>query len=146
MRRWLLTDNLRLRLALRRERRLTHRLTQQLEGERDRNRTREDALNTAYLQMMGLFGLPPRTGPASPRPTFAQQVEEVHRQQTAPALPYNTDPFDLLTPFEQAEFAEVIWRSDGQGEAQLAGATLQDARHRFAKQILESRVSNRFSM
>lgn len=133
MRHFLIADNLRLRLALRRERRLTARLEQQLEGERSRNQSREDALNTAYLQMMGLFGIPPRNGPALPRPTLAQQVERQHQIAHA-------EPFDLLTKFEQDEFRNIYWRDDGRGEAQLAGDTYESAKHKFAKYMREGTI------
>lgn len=137
MRRLLLAQLTLQRLKARHWRRYAECLEQQLEGEKQRNQHREDALCTSYLQMMGLFGLPARSGPAQPRPTLSAELAQTQQ------LPYNTEPFDMLLPYEKSEFFEQYWRDDGQGEAQLAKVGFERAKHEFARMILSQRTNGR---
>lgn len=95
-----------------------------MEAEVWRNRAREDAfVSAAIMGSRGMFGVPPRTGPALQR-------------QTQPAQPFHpADPFEtILTGADKLEF-ETMWWPD----AQRAGVTLATARQQFLQEVVQRR-------
>lgn len=92
-----------------------------------RNRAREDAfVSAAIMGGRGMFGVPPRTGPALQR-------------QTQPAQPFHPpDPFDaILTGADKLEF-ETIWWPD----ARQANVSLATARQEFLQTVMKRRTLN----
>lgn len=103
MKRWLLVRLLRNRHALRRERRYSRALEAQLEGEKYRNRAREDELITVPMRMQGMYGVATREGPARPIEPLRRQVQ---RKRSIPSV----DGWAMLTDEERAEYQ--MYRAD----------------------------------
>lgn len=95
-----------------------------LDAEIWRNRAREDTfVSAAVMGARGMFGVPPRTGPALQRPS--QPVQPFH-----PSDPFET----ILTGADKMEF-ETLWWPD----AQRAGVTLANARQEFLQTVMQRR-------
>ena len=97
-----------------------------LEAEMYRNRAREDTfVSAAVMGARGMFGIPPRTGPARSR-----------EMQPQPFHP--PDPFEaLLTGADKLEF-ETMWWPD----AQRANVPMAQARQEFMTTVLQRRQLN----
>jgi hypothetical protein len=95
-----------------------------LEAETWRNRTREDELATLYVRGMGMFGLPPRTGPAG-------------RGASVPQLARTASPFDALGAVDRMEF-ETNWLPD----AVANNVPVEQARQRFLMEIAKRKTIN----
>lgn len=81
---------------------------------------REDELITVPMRMSGLFGMPPRTEPASlPGP----------KRRTA--LSQSADPWETLTWADKEEF-DLYWKPD----AEATGVPLQQAKQRFLTEVI----------
>lgn len=91
---------IRARLALFVERRYSRSLEAQLEGEKQRNQTREDELASSGLRLAGLYGLAPRDSPAQPRESLRRQSG---RQSTRNRI-VQADPWANLTEEEAMEW------------------------------------------
>jgi hypothetical protein len=91
-------------------------LTDGMEAEVMRNRAREDTfVSAAIMGMRGMFGVPPRTGPALQRPS--QSAQPLH----------SPDPFDtILTGVEKMEFQTIVLP-----DAMRAGVSEAEARRHF---------------
>ena len=97
------------------------------DAEMNRNRAREDAfVSAAVMGSRGMFGVPPRTGPARPR----------QDQQPQPFHP--PDPFDtLLTGADKLEF-QTLWLPD----AIRVGIPESQARKEFFEVVQQRRQLN----
>lgn len=101
-------------------------LREDLEAETFRNRAREDTfVSAAVMGSRGMFGVPPRTGPAIQR-------------QAQPEPFHPTDPWDsLLTGADRLEF-ETNWWPD----AQRANVSLVTAKQQFMEEVAARRRLN----
>lgn len=79
---------------------------------------REDELVTVSMRAQGLFGMPPRTEPASPP-----------KRRTS--LSQSADPWDSLTWADREEF-NLYWAPD----AEATGVSLQQAKQRFLTEVI----------
>lgn len=101
-------------------------LREDLEAEIWRNRAREDSfVSAAVMGSRGMFGIPPRTGPALQRQTQAQLFH-------APD-PWNT----LTTGADKLEFDTQWWP-----HAEQAGVSLATARQEFLEVVAQRRRLN----
>lgn len=76
------------------------------------------------MRVMGLWGMPARTGPAT------QQMGV-----PIPALARTTDPWDSLSWADKQEY-EMFWKAD----AAVAGVPEQQARQQFLSELQNRRV------
>jgi hypothetical protein len=100
-------------------------LREDFEAEVWRNRAREDSfVSAAVMGARGMFGVPPRTGPAIQR-------------QAQPQPFHPPDPFDtLLTGADKLEFQTIVLP-----DARRAGVSDAEARRHFLEDVLQRRQS-----
>lgn len=120
------------RVALYRERRYTRALEAQLEGEKDRNRAREDEMMTVPMRMLGMYGVATREGPAQPREPLRRQIQQRTRTRTDPwamlsdderrewqLFKADADPDGTNTAAVKREFLEMIEYRRANGDAEI---------------------------
>lgn len=95
------------------------------DAEMYRNRAREDTfVSAAVMGARGMFGVPPRTGPA--------------RQPEQPQPLHQPDPFEvLLTGADKLEFETIVWP-----DAQRANVTRAQAQQHFLETVRQRRQLN----
>ncbi len=94
------------------------------EAERYRNMSREDDLITVPMRLGGLWGMPPRTGPAM------KQVNQPPRAIAQPA-----DPWDALSWADKQEF-DLQWKD----AAAARGIPEYVARQQFMAEIASRKI------
>lgn len=93
------------------------------EAERWRNMSREDDLITVPQRLGGLWGMPPRTGPA------------MKVNQRPPALAKPADPWESLSWADKKEF-EMFWKAD----AEAANVPEHIARQQFLAELANRKI------
>ncbi len=102
-----------------------HELKESNDAEMWRNRSREDELITVPQRLQGLWGMPPRTGPAR-----MKQVNQPSRALAQPA-----DPWESLTWADKQEY-ELQWK-----DAALAqGIPEYIAKQQFLAELQSRRI------
>lgn len=103
-------------------------LERQLEGEKLRNRAREDELITIPMRIMGLYGVATREGPAQPRDPLRRQMQRPR--------PVAASGWEALTDEERAEWP--LFKADTDRD----GTNVETARREFLQMIEFRRQGN----
>lgn len=91
-------------------------LERQLEGEKLRNRAREDELITVPMRYLGMYGVATREGPAQPRDPLRRQVQRPR--------PVAASGWNALTDEERAEWP--LFKADADPDGQNEAATRRE--------------------
>lgn len=129
MRVWLVALLVRARFGLYRERRYSRALEAQLEGEKQRNQSREDELLTVPMRMLGMYGVATREAPAPQQEPLRRQTLRQRR-----VIP-QSGGWSSLTEEERAEWPFYL------ADADPDGIRVNEVRREFMQMIEHRRAA-----